>query len=67
MESYVTQAENNGGGWVVLVIHGVCDGCEAQSVTVQHLTEFLDWLQPRSSVGTVVKTHGEVMSDSAAS
>jgi peptidoglycan/xylan/chitin deacetylase (PgdA/CDA1 family) len=66
MESYVKQAENNGGGWVVLVIHSVCDGCDPYSITVQHLTEFLDWLQPRSSIGTAVKTHGEVIAQGAA-
>ena len=61
MQSYVTQAENNGGGWVVLVIHSVCDGCDSLSVSVPRLTQFLDWLQPRASIGTVVKTQNEVM------
>lgn len=63
MESYVTQAENNGGGWVVLLIHSVCDGCDTLSVSPTQLTAFLDWLQPRAANGTVVKTHGEVMGD----
>jgi peptidoglycan/xylan/chitin deacetylase (PgdA/CDA1 family) len=62
MESYVTQAENNGGGWVVLLIHSVCDGCDSLSVSPAQLTAFLDWLQPRAANGTVVKTVGQVMS-----
>ncbi len=61
MESYVTQAENNGGGWVVLVIHSVCDGCDSLSVSPSQLTAFLDWLQPRAANGTVVETVGNVM------
>jgi hypothetical protein len=62
MENYVTQAESNGGGWVVLVFHSVCDGgCDTLSVTPGQLTAFLDWLQPRAAGGTVVKTVGEAM------
>jgi peptidoglycan/xylan/chitin deacetylase (PgdA/CDA1 family) len=62
MESYVTQAENNGGGWVVIVMHSVCDGCDSLSVSVAQLTAFLDWLQPRAANGTAVQTVGQVMS-----
>jgi hypothetical protein len=61
MESYVTQAENNGGGWVQLVFHSICDGCDSLSISLGQLTAFLDWLQPRAANGTVVKTIGEVM------
>jgi peptidoglycan/xylan/chitin deacetylase (PgdA/CDA1 family) len=63
MKGYVTQAENHGGGWVMLVFHAVCDACDPYSVTETQLTAFLDWLQPRASSGTVVKTHGEVIGD----
>jgi peptidoglycan/xylan/chitin deacetylase (PgdA/CDA1 family) len=62
MESYVTQAESNGGGWVVIVIHSVCDGCDSLSISVAQFTAFLDWLQPRAANGTVVQTVGQVMS-----
>jgi peptidoglycan/xylan/chitin deacetylase (PgdA/CDA1 family) len=62
MEGYVTQAENNGGGWVIIVIHSVCDGCDSLSVSLAQLTAFLDWLQPRAANGTVVETVGQVMS-----
>ena len=66
MQGYVTQAENNGGGWVVLLIHSVCDRCDSLSLSVPQLTQFLDWLQPRASIGTVVKTQNEVMSGAPA-
>jgi hypothetical protein len=46
---------------VMLVFHDVCDACDPYSVTESQLAAFLDWLQPRASSGTVVKTHGEVI------
>ena len=27
LQGWVTQAEDNGGGWVPLVFHDICDGC----------------------------------------
>ena len=62
MQGYVTQAENNGGGWVQILIHQVCDGCDTLSISLSQLNAFLDWLQPRAANGTVVQTVGEVMS-----
>ena len=62
MQGYVTQAENNGGGWVPILIHSVCDGCDSLSVRVSQLDAFLTWLQPRAANGTVVQTVDEVMS-----
>ena len=66
MKRAVTQAEVNGGGWVVLVFHSVCNACDKLSISPDQLTAFLDWLQPRASTGTVVKTHGEVIGDGPA-
>jgi peptidoglycan/xylan/chitin deacetylase (PgdA/CDA1 family) len=64
MKRYVTQAEENGGGWVQLVFHHVCaSNCDEYSTTLNQLTAFLDWLQPRAANGTVVKTTAEVMGD----
>ena len=60
MKGYVTQAEPNG-GWVVLVIHSVCNGCDTTALNPAQLSGFLDWLQPRAASGTVVKTVREVM------
>ena len=57
LQSYVTNAESHGGGWVVLVFHGICSnsctGSNSFSPTI--FTAFLDWLQPRSANGTVVQ------------
>lgn len=64
LQSAVTNAENNGGGWVPMVFHGICSnsctGSNSLSPTI--FTAFLDWLQQRSSSGTVVRTVGQVMS-----
>ena len=61
IEKLVTDAENSGGGWVPLVIHQICDGCDTYSISAATLTGFLDWLTPRSSLGTVVQTNAQVM------
>jgi peptidoglycan/xylan/chitin deacetylase (PgdA/CDA1 family) len=54
LEGYVLQAD---GGWVPIVMHHVCDGCDTDSVTAATLEAFLDWLASRA----VVETIGEVM------
>jgi peptidoglycan/xylan/chitin deacetylase (PgdA/CDA1 family) len=58
LQSYVTDAETHGGGWVILTFHGICNnGCTgSNSVSTSTFTAFLDWLQPRSANGTVVRT-----------
>jgi peptidoglycan/xylan/chitin deacetylase (PgdA/CDA1 family) len=61
MQQYVVQAEQHGGGWVPLVMHHVCDGCNTNAVSAATLTAFLDWLKPRSASGTTVKTIAEVI------
>jgi endoglucanase len=61
IESYVTEAEQHGGGWVQIVFHHVCDHCDAYSVTVADFQALLDWLQPRASIGTVVETTAQVI------
>ncbi|MDQ1650536.1 MAG: hypothetical protein QOG60_2593 [Frankiaceae bacterium] len=63
LQRYVTNAETHGGGWVTLVFHGFCStGCSGDSTNTAMFNSFLDWLQPRSSLGTQVKTVGDVMS-----
>ena len=64
MQSYVTQAENNGGGWVQLVFHEF-DAAGEFSTSLAQLVAFLDWLQPRAANGTVVRTVAEVMGATA--
>jgi peptidoglycan/xylan/chitin deacetylase (PgdA/CDA1 family) len=61
IKSYVTQAETHEGGWVVLVFHDICNACIKHAITEADLAAFLDWLEPRTANGTVVKTVGEVL------
>jgi endoglucanase len=61
IESYVTDAEQAGGGWVQLVFHHLCNQCDAYSITPDDFTALLDWLQPRAASGTIVKTTAEVI------
>ncbi len=63
LQTYVTQAETHGGGWVILTFHGICsNSCTGtNSLNPAIFTSFLDWLQPRQADGTVVRTVAEVM------
>lgn len=61
IEGYVTAAEDNGGGWVQLVFHHLCDQCDAYSITPANFTALLDWLAPRAGTGTTVRTTAEVI------
>lgn len=63
LQSYVTQAETHGGGWVVLSFHGICtNSCTgSNSFSTTLFTQFLDWLQARQASGTVVRTVADVM------
>jgi len=62
MVRYVTEVEKNGGGWVILVFHHVCDGCDQYAIKPDVFSEFVQWLgAQQQSNGLVVKTVGEVM------
>lgn len=61
MENYVLQAEQNNGGWVVLVLHRVCDNCDPYAANPQMLDQFLSWLSERAADGTTVKTVHQVI------
>jgi hypothetical protein len=62
IQSYVTQAETNGGGWVPLVIHQICNGCSTYSISQATLDSILTWLKAREAQGTYVRTVHQVMS-----
>jgi peptidoglycan/xylan/chitin deacetylase (PgdA/CDA1 family) len=69
IEGAVTRAEDAGGGWVVLMFHHVCDNCDpvnGYSVSPATFGAFLDWLAPRSSSGTSVRTMSDVIGDKTA-
>jgi peptidoglycan/xylan/chitin deacetylase (PgdA/CDA1 family) len=62
VEQLVTQAENSGGGWVVLTFHHICSGCApSETFSAANLTALLDWLQQRAGRGTVVRTVQQVI------
>jgi peptidoglycan/xylan/chitin deacetylase (PgdA/CDA1 family) len=71
LQATVTNAESNGGGWVELTFHHVCDGvCDPTnglSVAPGVLQQFSDWLAARNLTNnTVVKTVGEVVGGAVA-
>jgi cytochrome c5 len=61
IESYVTAAEQDGGGWVQLVFHHLCNQCDAYSISPADFTALLDWLEPRAASGTAVQTTSQVI------
>jgi len=62
MQQVVTNAEQNGGGWVQLVFHGVCNStCNEGWIKPATFNALLDWLATRAANGTVIKTVGQVM------
>src|SRR4029077_21045029 len=61
MENAVTNAEQNGGGWLPIVFHDICNGCSSVSTTQADFTAFLTWLQQESSNGVTVQTVQQVI------
>ncbi len=62
MFRYVTQVDNEGGGWAILVFHHVCNGCDQYSIDLNTFTNFANWLNyQRGANGLVIKTINEVI------
>ncbi|WP_445996542.1 cell wall-binding repeat-containing protein [Okibacterium fritillariae] len=63
LQNAVLNAENNGGGWVQLTFHHVCDNaCDSLAISPALLKQFTDWLTPRAATeNTVVKTVGDAV------
>lgn len=61
LESLIIQASHNGGGWLPLVFHQICDGCSDIAVREQTLDGFAYWLAHSAPPGTTVKTVGDVI------
>jgi peptidoglycan/xylan/chitin deacetylase (PgdA/CDA1 family) len=55
LQAVVLNAEDEG-GWLPFNLHHICDGCAAESISATLLGQFLAWLQPRTAVGTTVRT-----------
>jgi hypothetical protein len=60
MTRYVTEVENDGGGWVIFVFHHVCDGCNEYAIKLNVFDQFAKWLGEQQANGLVVKTMSEV-------
>jgi peptidoglycan/xylan/chitin deacetylase (PgdA/CDA1 family) len=60
MQQQVLNAESNGGGYVPIVFHHVCDNCSGDTVSPAQLAQFLDWLAARPST-TQVGTDQEIL------
>jgi peptidoglycan/xylan/chitin deacetylase (PgdA/CDA1 family) len=58
IESYVTGAEQHGGGMVQIVMHHICDRCDPYSITQANLDALLDWL---TAHGSLVQTTTEAI------
>jgi peptidoglycan/xylan/chitin deacetylase (PgdA/CDA1 family) len=67
LENLVIGLERGGGGWLPLVFHHICatGNCSSLSVRLSLVNAFAKWLAPRQSMGTVVKTVGQVISGPA--
>jgi len=61
IEGYVTAAQANGGGWVQLVFHNICNGCDAYSITQADFTTLVVWLDSQSLNGVTVRTTAQVV------
>jgi peptidoglycan/xylan/chitin deacetylase (PgdA/CDA1 family) len=61
LQAYVIDAEVDDSGWLPLVFHHVCDGCNPNAIPPAMFATFLDWLQKR---GTPVVTVTEALAPS---
>ena len=64
IEGYVTAAQANGGGWVQLVFHNICNACDAYSITQADFTTLLTWIQSQEPGGVTVQTTAQVVGGS---
>lgn len=65
LKTSVTQAEASG-GWVQLTFHDICDGCPEPNVSPAVFQQFVSWLAPRATRGTVVERVQDVIGGTVA-
>src|SRR5215469_7567563 len=64
-ENAVLNAESQGGGWVPLVFHQICNACDTNWITQSDFTSLLSWLQGQEATnGVVVKRVQDVIGGS---
>jgi peptidoglycan/xylan/chitin deacetylase (PgdA/CDA1 family) len=61
LKNKITAAEQNGGGWVQILYHGLCTSCGVNGTSPADFNSFLDWLQPRAANGTITRTVQQVI------
>lgn len=67
LQTFVLRAEAGGGGWLNYNFHEVLEDCSGETYCIETdlLRSFLDWLLPRSALGTVVLPMGEAFGPAA--
>jgi peptidoglycan/xylan/chitin deacetylase (PgdA/CDA1 family) len=62
LRRYVSGMREEGGGWLILIFHHVCDGCDYFAVSPDVLDNFVAWLAEEQAQGRVrVRTVGEIV------
>lgn len=65
IEDTVRNAMRHGGGWVPLLFHNVCTGCNSMAITKANFTALLDWLKAQEPNGLAVRTMAQVINQPA--
>lgn len=66
LRRYVVGTRQEGGGWVILIFHHVCDACDYFAVKPEVLSQFIGWLAEQQSLGALrVMTVGQVVQEGA--
>ncbi|HSR21391.1 MAG TPA: polysaccharide deacetylase family protein [Anaerolineales bacterium] len=62
LRRYVTGTVKEGGGWLILIFHHVCDDCDYFAVRPEVLQRFIPWLAEQQAQGLLqVRTVGDVV------
>jgi peptidoglycan/xylan/chitin deacetylase (PgdA/CDA1 family) len=62
LQRYVAGTRQEGGGWLILIFHHVCDGCDYFAVHPDVLHRFIAWLAEEQTQGRVqVSTVGGIV------
>jgi peptidoglycan/xylan/chitin deacetylase (PgdA/CDA1 family) len=66
LQRYVSGVRKEGGGWLILIFHHVCDDCDYFAVAPGVFQRFVPWLAEEQAQGRVkVRTVGEIILNGA--
>lgn len=66
LQRYVSGVRKDGGGWLILIFHHVCAGCDYFSVPPDVFQRFISWLTEEQAQGRVkVRTVGDIILNGA--